>query len=76
MEEINNKLIGIAGAKLAIKELIENGIPVTPMIIGHEMIAIFDEYSDRDIWKKSRSNYIKKHYHNKLTIMLVYVIIF
>lgn len=54
MEEINNnKLIGIACAKLAIKELIESGIPVTPMIIGYEMIAIFDEYSDRDIWKKA-----------------------
>ena len=54
MEEIgNNKLIGIACAKLAIKEMIECGIPVTPMIIGHEMFAIFDEYSDREIWKKA-----------------------
>lgn len=54
MEEVNNsKLIGIACAKLAIKELIESGIPVTPMIIGHEMFAIFDEYSDREIWKKA-----------------------
>lgn len=54
MEEINNaKLIGIACAKLAIKDLIESGIPVTPMIIGHEMFAIFDEYSDKDIWKKA-----------------------
>ena len=54
MEGIDNgKLIGIACAKLAIKELKESGIPVTPMIIGHEMFAIFDEYSDKEIWKKS-----------------------
>lgn len=54
MEEINNnKLIGIACAKLAIKELLESGIPVTPMIIGHEMFAIFNEYTDKDIWKKA-----------------------
>ena len=54
MEEVNNsKLIGIACAKLAIKELIESGIPITPMIIGYEMFSIFDEYSDKDIWKKA-----------------------
>ncbi len=54
MNEISNdKLIGIACAKLAIKELLESGIPVTPMIIGHEMFAIFDEFSDKEIWKKS-----------------------
>lgn len=56
MEENNNsKLIGIACAKLAIKELSECGIPVSPMIIGHEMFAIFDEYSDKEIWKKADS---------------------
>ena len=56
MEEINNnKLIGIACAKLAIKELIESGIPVTPMIICHEMFAIFVEYTDKVIWKKADS---------------------
>ena len=54
-ENINSKLIGIACAKLAIKELSESGIPITPMIIGHEMFAIFDEYSDKDIWKKADS---------------------
>lgn len=54
MEEINNsKIIGIACAKLAIKELMESGIPITPMIIGHEMFAIFDEYTDKEIWKKA-----------------------
>ena len=53
MGENNNKTIGIACAKLAIKELTENGIPITPMIIGHEMFAIFDEYSDKEIWKKA-----------------------
>ena len=40
MEE-NGKLIGIACAKLAIKELIENKVPITPMIIGYEMFAIY-----------------------------------
>lgn len=55
MEENNNKTIGIACAKLAIKELTESGIPITPMIIGHEMFAIFDEYSDKEIWKKADS---------------------
>lgn len=56
MEENNNgKLIGIACAKLVIKELRECGIPVSPMIIGHEMFAIFDEYSDKEILKKSDS---------------------
>ena len=49
----NGKLIGIACAKLAIKELIENKIPITPMIIGHEMFAIFDEFSDKEIWKRA-----------------------
>lgn len=49
----NNKTIGIACAKLAIKELTDSGIPITPMIMGHEMFAIFDEYSDREIWKKA-----------------------
>ena len=49
----NNKLIGIACAKLAIRELAKCGIPITPMIIGHEMLAIFDEYSEKDIWKKA-----------------------
>jgi len=54
INEINSdKLIGIACAKLAIKELLESGIPVTPMIIGHEMFAIFDEFSDKEIWKKA-----------------------
>lgn len=53
MGESNNKTIGIACAKLAIKELTDSGIPITPMIIGHEMFAIFDEYSDREIWKKA-----------------------
>ncbi len=52
MEE-NNKLIGIACAKLAIKELIESGVPVTPMIIGQEMFAIFDEFSDKEIWQRA-----------------------
>lgn len=52
-ETNNNKLIGIACAKLAIKELIESGIPVTPMIVGHEMFAIFHEYTDKDIWKRA-----------------------
>lgn len=55
LEIDNSKTIGIACAKLAIKELNEAGIPITPMIIGHEMFAIFDEYSDRDIWKKADS---------------------
>ncbi len=56
MNEINNnKLIGIACAKLAIKELLESGIPITPMIIGNEMFAIFDEFSDKEIWKKADS---------------------
>ena len=55
MEENNSKIIGIACAKLAIKELVESGIPITPMIIGHEMFAIFDEYSDKEIWKKADS---------------------
>ena len=54
MEEINNnKLIGIACAKLAIKDLIENGIPVIPMIVGYEMFAIFDEYTNKEIWRKA-----------------------
>lgn len=53
MGENNNKTIGIACAKLAIKELTDLGIPITPMIIGHEMFAIFDEYSDKEIWKKA-----------------------
>jgi len=53
MGENNSKTIGIACAKLAIKELTENGIPITPMIIGHEMFAIFDEYTDKEIWKKA-----------------------
>ena len=53
MGENNSKRIGIACAKLAIKELIDAGIPITPMIIGHEMFAIFDEYSDKEIWKKA-----------------------
>lgn len=53
MGENNSKTIGIACAKLAIKELTENGIPITPIIIGHEMFAIFDEYTDREIWKKA-----------------------
>lgn len=53
MGENNSKTIGIARAKLAIKELTENGIPITPMIIGHEMFAIFDEYTDKEIWKKA-----------------------
>lgn len=35
-----------------LKEL-EIIIPITPMIIGHEMFAIFDEYSDKEIWKKA-----------------------
>lgn len=48
MEE-NGKLIGIACAKLAIKELSENRIPITPMIIRYEMLAIFDEFSDKEI---------------------------
>ncbi len=52
MEE-NSKLIGIACAKLAIKELTESKVPITPMIIGHEMFAIFDEFSDKEIWKKA-----------------------
>ncbi len=52
MEE-NNKLIGIACAKLAIKELVESGIPVTPMIIGYEMLSIFNEFSNKEIWKKA-----------------------
>lgn len=52
MEE-NNKLIGIACAKLAIKELIKSGIPITPMIIGHEMFCIFEEYTEKEIWKKA-----------------------
>ena len=55
MGENNSKMIGIACAKLAIKELIESGVPITPMIIGHEMFAIFDEYSDKEIWKKADS---------------------
>lgn len=56
MEEIDNsKVIGIACAKLAIKELNESGIPITPMIIGHEMFAIFDEYTNKEIWKKADS---------------------
>ncbi len=55
MGENNSKTIGIARAKLAIKELTENGIPITPMIIGHEMFAIFDEYTDREIWKKANN---------------------
>lgn len=53
MGENNSKTIGIACAKLEIKELIDAGIPITPMIIGHEMFAIFDEYSDKEIWKKA-----------------------
>lgn len=53
MGENNNKTIGIACAKLAIKELTDLGIPITQMIIGHEMFAIFDEYSDKEIWKKA-----------------------
>ena len=53
MGENNNKTIGIACAKLAIKELTDLGIPITPMIIGHEMFAIFDEYSDKEIWKRA-----------------------
>lgn len=54
MEEINNsKLIGIACAKLALKELRESGMPVTPTVIGYEMFTIFDEYSDREIWRKA-----------------------
>lgn len=53
MGENNNKTIGIACAKLAIKELTDLGIPITPMIIGHEKFAIFDEYSDKEIWKKA-----------------------
>lgn len=53
METTNSKLIGIACAKLAIKELIESGIPVTPMVIGYEMFAIFDEFSDKEIWRKA-----------------------
>ena len=52
MEE-NGKLIGIACAKLAIKELIENKVPITPMIIGYEMFAIFEEFSENDIRKRA-----------------------
>ena len=52
MEE-NGRPIGIACAKLAIKELIENKVPITPMIIGYEMFAIFDEFSDKEIWKRA-----------------------
>ena len=51
--EENSKLIGIACANLAIKVLIENKVPITPMIIGYEMFAIFDEFSDKEIWKRA-----------------------
>ena len=53
MGEKNKKTIRIACEKKAIKELTDLGIPITPMIIGHEMFAIFDEYSDKEIWKKA-----------------------
>ena len=54
MEPITNyKLVGIACAKIAIKELIASHIPITPMIIGHEMFSLFDQYSDQELWKKA-----------------------
>lgn len=48
--EINYKLVGIACAKLAIKELQEGNIAITPTIIAHEMFALFDQYSDQELW--------------------------
>lgn len=51
--KINSKLVGIACAKLEVKELQDSNIAITPMIIAHEMLALFDQFSDQELWMRA-----------------------